>query len=492
MSTQPQWHWNFLPSVILIEILSYLPLSDRISACSTCKSWRPALFHPNFWRKLAFEFKSNEIGQVERSKFLASWGARKLRSCVLHFETISASCLSETDHVLLKLTRNPQVEELVLWPSHCHTFLRGQDRFYYYYQLRNNNNNNNKNTIASRCLPIRRSSYQFIESALESIEEVIINSRNLRTLILGCLQDLTDRIDVLLPILGQYQGSSISTLGAASVKYDPNSYALLDITPDHFTPLTNLQVLSLDYDYVNDRLLSVLTHNHPLRKFVIHVHGIDQTHRGTTDYMWHRFKQQHPQCSLTVNLIHSYDGVEQLSSGLLHPSMPLTHFRAFFCEWIDLAALREMSSWYAGTLCHLMLVDTLNHSGWGILTHARGEEEHDSPDPLVMMAWRCKNLEHLTLYGYSYSGCDVVAIARLRGAGLKELCIPEYCLEVGDSHELAEEEDIESITEDVSAGLGRNWRPQNLMELHQSVQSSSNTDTDEYMLPILLSDIKAV
>ncbi|MPC39957.1 hypothetical protein E2C01_033510 [Portunus trituberculatus] len=41
-----------------------------------------------------------------------------------------------------------------------------------------------------------------------------------------------------------------------------------------------------------------------------------------------------PICSLVVTLMHSYDGVEQLGSGLLHPSMPLTHFRAFFCEWV--------------------------------------------------------------------------------------------------------------------------------------------------------------
>lgn len=55
-----------------------------------------------------------------------------------------------------------------------------------------------------------------------------------------------------------------------------------------------LQVLTLDYDYISDRLLSVLStpYNSPLRKLVLHVHGIDQTHCGTTEYMWYRFKQQ--------------------------------------------------------------------------------------------------------------------------------------------------------------------------------------------------------
>ena len=109
MSTQTQWHWNLLPSVILIEILSYLPLSDRISACSTCKAWRYALFHPSFWRRIELVFRSCDWSRLERSRFVASWGVRKLRSCVIHFETVNTNCLVEVDHVLLKITRNPQV-----------------------------------------------------------------------------------------------------------------------------------------------------------------------------------------------------------------------------------------------------------------------------------------------------------------------------------------------------------------------------------------------
>lgn len=114
MSTQTQWHWNLLPSVILIEILSYLPLSDKISACSTCKAWRSALFHPSFWRKIELVFKSSDWSRLERSRFVASWGARKLRSCILQLETVNTSCLVEADHVLLKLTRNPQVSAPLL------------------------------------------------------------------------------------------------------------------------------------------------------------------------------------------------------------------------------------------------------------------------------------------------------------------------------------------------------------------------------------------
>ncbi|KAK7081412.1 A Receptor for Ubiquitination Targets [Halocaridina rubra] len=122
-----------------------------------------------------------------------------------------------------------------------------------------------------------------------------------------------------------------------------------------------------------------------------------------------------------------------------------------------------------------------------MLTEGR-DEDQESPDPLVMLSWKCKNLQHLTLLGYGYAGSDVVAIARLRGTGLKELLIPEDCLEADDSHEIANEEDVDNIAEDVSAGLSRTWRPLTLTELHPCMRTVSSSDTDSYILPIVLSD----
>lgn len=61
-----------------------------------------------------------------------------------------------------------------------------------------------------------------------------------------------------------------------------------------------------------------------------------------------------PQCSLVVTLMHSYDGVEQLGSGLLHPSMPLTHFRAFFCEWVSDMLLHSCHSFQEQHLFQLI------------------------------------------------------------------------------------------------------------------------------------------
>lgn len=50
----------------------------------------------------------------------------------------------------------------------------------------------------------------------------------------------------------------------------------------------------------------------------------------------------------------------------------------------------------------------------------------ESPDPFVLAAWLCKNLEEFVLYGYKYWEENLVAIGRLRGENLKNLEIAEH------------------------------------------------------------------
>ena len=134
-----------------------------------------------------------------------------------------------------------------------------------------------------------------------------------------------------------------------------------------------------------------------------------------------------------MNLIHSYDGVKMLGSGLLHPSMPLTTFRAFFCEWVcnmiffllftkilkyfsvkrcfrerlfmynnifqlNIPALMTIANWYSESLEKLEIIDALDHYGWRMLSEMR---DQGIPDPLVMLTWKCTKLTHLTLIGKS-------------------------------------------------------------------------------------------
>lgn len=67
-------------------------------------------------------------------------------------------------------------------------------------------------------------------------------SYHLNGLSLGCLEELTAYSNKILEEVVQYQRNSIRSLGLASVKYDPDDYALLEIESSLFSSLCNLQV----------------------------------------------------------------------------------------------------------------------------------------------------------------------------------------------------------------------------------------------------------
>lgn len=79
----------------------------------------------------------------------------------------------------------------------------------------------------------------------------------------------------------------------------------------------------------------------------------------------------------------------------------------FFGSQINIPSLRLLSEWYNETLEHLQLVDALDNRAWNVFSQTR-DDEMNSPDPLVMLAWRCKRLSHLSLIGESQA-CFIIA-----------------------------------------------------------------------------------
>ncbi|XP_038069957.1 F-box/LRR-repeat protein 8-like isoform X2 [Patiria miniata] len=58
--------WSDLPDHIVINILSYLPLTDRCSASLTCKNWYECFDDPTLWRRFTFHFKNDQdTGQLQ-------------------------------------------------------------------------------------------------------------------------------------------------------------------------------------------------------------------------------------------------------------------------------------------------------------------------------------------------------------------------------------------------------------------------------------------
>jgi len=122
---------------------------------------------------------------------------------------------------------------------------------------------------------------------------VIENSKRLQLLNLGGIEDLTPYFSELLQLLSFYQSKSLQQLHLTTLKSSPQDYEIYDLDPCHFSAFNSLQQLSLDYDYVTDGLLQVLSaQGRDLRCFTVFVHGIDEDHVGPTNLTWATFAKQ--------------------------------------------------------------------------------------------------------------------------------------------------------------------------------------------------------
>ena len=74
--------WSFLPDHVLVDVFSYLTISDRYQASQTCASWNFAFCSPHLWKKVRFEFKDPE--DERHLKFLDQFGhfVQSLHICV--------------------------------------------------------------------------------------------------------------------------------------------------------------------------------------------------------------------------------------------------------------------------------------------------------------------------------------------------------------------------------------------------------------------------
>lgn len=107
--------------------------------------------------------------------------------------------------------------------------------------------------------------------------------------------------------------------------------------------------------------------------------------------------------------------------------------------WIDVAS--EILDYFV-SLLRIILFLTLPINPIGI-SHSQEDYEQD---PLVMLAWRCKELKELVLNGYAVEPFNVVGIARLRGTDLQRL-------------EVSDVEWTPQLCDEISVQLGRDWTP---------------------------------
>ena len=109
-------YWNRLPSITIVDVLSYLSLKDKLSAATTCRVWRNCLFHPSLWRSINFRLQN---GGKQQAKHLADMCGRFLREAVIEFDSQDAENIRECRRILSIFESNSNIEKLSLHPTSC-------------------------------------------------------------------------------------------------------------------------------------------------------------------------------------------------------------------------------------------------------------------------------------------------------------------------------------------------------------------------------------
>jgi hypothetical protein len=75
--------WNILPDHIVVDILTYLPKSDRFNVSLTCKAWNDAMNSVHLWKN--FTFRLQEPDDVKQLKCVDRFGSY-LRNIVIELD----------------------------------------------------------------------------------------------------------------------------------------------------------------------------------------------------------------------------------------------------------------------------------------------------------------------------------------------------------------------------------------------------------------------
>lgn len=112
--------WSNLPSIIIVEIFSYLSLKDRLRASSVCKTWRNNLFHPKLWHKVVFQLNSCDNKAVNRNndgaRFLAKQCGSFVKEVVIEVNSTNPKDVQLCKDILKILTLNNNLRALSIKP----------------------------------------------------------------------------------------------------------------------------------------------------------------------------------------------------------------------------------------------------------------------------------------------------------------------------------------------------------------------------------------
>lgn len=115
-------NWNALPSLALHQVFTYLSPESRVSASSTCKHWRTALYHPLFWHSLDLDISlsGSSFAEVKsKVKHTNKNLVTLVRDFHLTFDSRSTQCFELASTVVKALMDNQLLKNVDIKFGHC-------------------------------------------------------------------------------------------------------------------------------------------------------------------------------------------------------------------------------------------------------------------------------------------------------------------------------------------------------------------------------------
>ncbi|XP_026805463.1 F-box only protein 33 [Rhopalosiphum maidis] len=433
--------WNSLPSLALHQVFTHLSPESRVAASSTCKHWRTALYHPQFWHSLVLDISSAGTSYAEvksKVKHANKNLVTLVRDIHLAFDSRSTQCFELASSVIKALMGNELLRNVDIELNHCE--LSKDEIFQYRWSIQN-----------------------YFEFAILNV----VQKGNIEGFSFGYF--MFYYWNALIHMLSKYSCDSLQRLELAglgpSIFNEESKTTCFNSTFDSMSSLINLKKLSLDLNSNTCKLLPALCSMSQLEILVLHVHN--ELDIDISDDIWADIKKYCPKLELRLTIINCHIVAKHLHTKLLRPSMPLTHLKVLFCNVINVEVLHRLVD-YRNTFQSLIWVDEQSMNPAGLLKghwHLEPSPDDIETNPLIILSWVCSKITELVVLGYFIEPVDVCGIARLRGSNLKryELLEEDICFQQPQSEMIYDE-----VVLDVSNWMETNWKPLNKNNLFVS------------------------
>ncbi|XP_005989218.1 F-box only protein 33 [Latimeria chalumnae] len=447
-----------LPNELIVHIFSFLPANDRLRASAVCSRWRECLFHPLLWQALRLSLCGSPA-ERPRLEFLLKKCGAYVRELEVEFvaadsflQDVEAQLDTYAEEQLVNRLEDTLDQQLCVLRS-----IRTNRNLQKLSFFGDTGSLQEQGILAQTYLSSVDSNRKKIKEIQQLFEDILRNSRHLKWLSSGFMLEVvtpSTLSTVSNPCANVMEHLSLLDSHICS---DASSAPLL--TAVELERFVNLSSLALDFcDFTGETARVLANSNHvPLlrlslvaHEFSLMQHSLDNI---PEDEDWKALTRRSP--NLRVYMMH-FDIKNDDLLRILKPSIPLEriHFDSYF-TCVSGAAVDLISRQYGKFLTHFILMEDLlgrDFTGRPDLSDNRNE------DPLVLLAWKCKNLRYLVIHGYMVWAHNLIAIARLRGSNLKVLEVTEESIDF-DQEELCghDEDPMHNLIEQVSLGLGRPW-----------------------------------